>query len=324
MLNPALIDRISSGICLIDKDLQVLLWNASMEKMTGVSGCDISGKGLVDFFPLFKESSVGLRLKMVLSNGIPLVFSPLLHKNLFKAVGGNVLDRYLETTVTSLVSDDGSVSLLFTVRDVSELNQQIVRYREMRDKALQEVKRRKAVEEELKKANSKLMELANTDPLTGLLNRRRIGEMLLNEIERCDRHGVPFTVLLCDIDHFKQINDTCGHDSGDKVLVLLSQIFKENLRSLDGVARWGGEEFLVLLPGSPEEDGRTVAEKLRHSILSTDFGLESENCMDVTLTFGVSQYRDGEGLDSLIKKADVRLYKGKSRGRNCVDVSDPS
>ncbi|MBI9102429.1 MAG: diguanylate cyclase [Spirochaetales bacterium] len=323
MLNPRILDRIFSGICIVDRKLNVLVWNLEMENITGVPGQEISGKNLLDFFPGFSDESILLRLQMVLSGGAPIVFSPLLHKDLFRTSSWDSDGKYLEITVTSLLSDSGEETLLFTVRNVTELNLQILKYRQMRDTALEEVRLRQVIEKELQEANNKLQELANTDPLTGLLNRRSMKPLILREVERFDRQNTPFSLILCDIDFFKKFNDTYGHDCGDTVLTIVSKTMKENLRSLDVVSRWGGEEFLILLPGTELTEGREVADKLRLMIADCVCSCGSDHKeLSVCMTFGLSEFRAGDDLEVVIKRADTALYKGKEKGRNCVVVSE--
>ena len=138
-MNYSLIDSISSGVCIINEDYCVLVWNSQMEDLTGISGNKIFGQKLFEFFPDFFEESIQLRLEMVFSGGTPIVFSSLLHRRLFLGKDSEDVNKYFEVIANSFKLENGTVSLLFTVKDVTELNLQILKFREMRDKALAEV-----------------------------------------------------------------------------------------------------------------------------------------------------------------------------------------
>lgn len=149
----------------------------------------------------------------------------------------------------------------------------------------------------------------NTDQLTKATNRRRAFEILKQEIERSSRYKNIFSMIYLDIDNFKAINDLYGHKEGDKALIQLSQIFQSMLRLTDTFARWGGEEFIVILPEIKKESARAIAEKLRQ---------ELEQKTNFTASFGVIQYEIGDGVDSLIMRADKKMYQAKMAGKNRV------
>lgn len=161
-------------------------------------------------------------------------------------------------------------------------------------------------------AESQLRSLATTDVLTGLANRRRILDVAAYEIMRGRRDGTPLCFVLCDVDHFKRINDTHGHEVGDQVLVTLAQVLHAAVREVDTVARWGGEEFLVVLPDTALDAAQRVAERARWAIECADWPADRH----VTMTFGISQLRDSETLAEAVARADEALYRGKADGRN--------
>lgn len=170
---------------------------------------------------------------------------------------------------------------------------------------------------ELMVAYEKIEHLALTDTLTGIPNRRNISNTMSKEASRCRRNGSTFALVMCDIDFFKKVNDTYGHDTGDYVLKTVAGIIQSNLRQQDIVSRWGGEEFLIVLPETGINDGMKVSEKLRKNIEETkmEFGGHS---FGITMTFGVTIYENEVGLEKSIKKADDALYEGKQTGRNKV------
>ena len=153
---------------------------------------------------------------------------------------------------------------------------------------------------------------ATHDALTGLYNRRRMTELLDAEMQRAQRHGGAFSVILFDADHFKAINDQHGHDVGDAVLKALVGSVRERLRDVDSLARWGGEEFLVLLPATEQADAYKVAEALRRRVEATDF----PGVGQVTISLGVAAFTENESMEELLKRVDNRAYAAKSDGRN--------
>ena len=153
---------------------------------------------------------------------------------------------------------------------------------------------------------------ASHDPLTGIYNRRRMRELVDGEIRRTQRHGTIFSVILFDIDYFKAINDQHGHDVGDSVLAELTAVVERRLREVDSLARWGGEEFLALLPETERASARQVAEALRASTAATDF--TTVGC--VTISLGVAVATESETVEALLKRADDNVYAAKTGGRN--------
>ncbi len=163
-----------------------------------------------------------------------------------------------------------------------------------------------------------LDELSRIDPLTKLSNRRDILEKLNMEQAEYARYGKTFTIAMADIDFFKKINDSFGHDAGDYVLKSVASLTKDQLRNVDHLARWGGEEFLIILPETNLLGGAKVAEKIRSAIEQRNFQFR-ENKIKVSMSFGVSCHTGkGTDLDGLIKKADQLLYRAKESGRNTV------
>lgn len=176
--------------------------------------------------------------------------------------------------------------------------------------------------EELKKANKVLQLMSRTDDLTGIPNRRDIMEKIRYETYRTQRSGRPFTFLLGDIDKFKSFNDTYGHDCGDGVLRIVAQAMRAMLRKHDYIARWGGEEFLVVLPETDEEGAMIVAERIRVKVESTEHQFAGKN-LHVTLTIGAASFDPRLGVERSIALSDKALYKGKESGRNRVIFWDP-
>jgi diguanylate cyclase (GGDEF)-like protein len=166
-----------------------------------------------------------------------------------------------------------------------------------------------------------LRRLATTDVLTGLFNRGHMSDLAENEIARLARSGEQLSFLLLDIDHFKQFNDRYGHDTGDRILERLSTVLAQTLREQDFIGRWGGEEFLVVLTDTGNEQALLTAERIRCTA-ETHSWVFGELELSVTVSVGVTQYCVGEDLSAVVARADTALYEAKRLGRNRVEV-DP-
>jgi diguanylate cyclase (GGDEF)-like protein len=160
---------------------------------------------------------------------------------------------------------------------------------------------------------------ATTDTLTGLFNRLKFNQALAAEIQRSKRYQTGFSLVLFDIDHFKYVNDVHGHQVGDSVLIQISQIVAEQIRTTDLLARWGGEEFVILAAGSDRQMAQQAAEKLRIAIGQFMFA----GVGAVTCSFGIAEYVDRDTAETLISRSDSALYQAKRMGRNRVEVAAP-
>ncbi len=198
-----------------------------------------------------------------------------------------------------------------------ELNARI--YACLRTKALQDELRQK--NQELERLLERVEVLAMTDPLTDLLNRRRFETLLETEIRRTLRYKTPLSCLMIDIDHFKNINDEYGHEVGDSVLHEISQILKKSFREVDVLARWGGEEFIVLLPQTNQEGAYTSASRILKAISSHQFKPIPDKPISVSI--GVSSAPDPaiKAGEDLINQADLAMYEAKIKGRNRLEIS---
>ena len=168
--------------------------------------------------------------------------------------------------------------------------------------------------------NVRLAALAQTDPLTQVLNRRALTDRLMSELDRARRYGHSVAVLMLDLDHFKQINDTYGHPVGDNVLRDTSEILRSAVRSADFVARYGGEEFVIVLPETSQEGAVTFAERLRERIFGTPYHEGLPTALTLTVSIGVALFPAPRvtSADDLLAAADTALYRAKADGRNCV------
>ena len=171
---------------------------------------------------------------------------------------------------------------------------------------------------ELNEKNETLRNIANTDELTGAYNRHYFDKVIINELERNNRYYESLSLIIFDIDHFKKVNDTWGHSTGDEVLIKVSQSIRENIRKPDVFIRWGGEEFTILLPQTNLEGAIVVANKLRVLLEN----LEHPHVGRVTASFAVAERINGETFENWFQRLDSALYKAKDSGRNCVTAAE--
>lgn len=196
---------------------------------------------------------------------------------------------WTEATVSGIYSEDGRfIGMLGVTRDISE---------------------RKLMEEEIRR-------LSITDKLTQSFNRLKLDETLEQQLEWSKDRGLPFAIIILDIDHFKLVNDTYGHQVGDQVLIKLVALLNENVRTGDVVGRWGGEEFLIILPDTTLADATVLAERLRQAVETHRFATAGQ----VTISAGVSGFKMDHSPETIVSRADRALYRAKEKGRNRVEV----
>jgi len=179
----------------------------------------------------------------------------------------------------------------------------------------------KSLQDELKQANELLKRLTNIDHLTNLFNRRYLSEVLDGEFFRARRNNEYLSLIIIDIDYFKKVNDTYGHQNGDVVLGAVAMLAQRQLRAYDSAARYGGEEFVLVIPGTTLAGGVMVAERLRQAVLEHTFPPPLED-LTVTISAGVATYPSPnvDSVDSLFRQADEALYRAKQNGRNRVET----
>lgn len=175
-------------------------------------------------------------------------------------------------------------------------------------------KEEKSLIDKLNKSNDILEHLSTTDKLTGLINRSKIDTIIEYEIDRSKRYDIPLSFVIIDIDYFKKVNDTHGHQAGDTILIEFSKLLKEHSRQSDFVSRWGGEEFLAVLPNTAIEDAAKYAEVLRQTVEKNKFSFSFSN----TCSIGISTIKKDDTSHALLERADKALYAAKNSGRNKV------
>jgi diguanylate cyclase (GGDEF)-like protein len=202
-----------------------------------------------------------------------------------------------------------------------ELSQQNKTYEQLNRELTAARRKAEELAHSLKQANDKLQRMASVDELTGLYNRRYFDEFFTREFSRCRRYQRPMACVILDIDHFKRVNDTYGHLQGDSILRELGDRLQRLLRGSDVAVRYGGEEFVVLLPETGLYAARIAAEKIRRAVAAIPFRYKPNESLPITISLGVAAFdgtRGAENPEELLKRADSHLYKAKGSGRNCV------
>ena len=228
-------------------------------------------------------------------------------KNMKKDGGQYIVD----TNIIPILDVDGDIVEYIAIRhDITELEETKEQLRNINRAMKNKV-------DELYSMTSSLEEKANKDNLTGIANRDGFEESFSLEIKRARENNLPLSLMLFDIDHFKSVNDTYGHQAGDNILIEMASIVSSNIKSNDMFARWGGEEFILLMPNTTLEGAFSLSEKLRRMIEAHHFSYTDS----ITASFGVAEFQADDNKTSLFQKADDALYAAKKNGRNRVEKS---
>jgi diguanylate cyclase (GGDEF)-like protein len=201
-----------------------------------------------------------------------------------------------------------------------ELQQLHELYRTLSQRTKRMIKEKVQLQTQLANMNRSLDLATRIDPMTGLANRRAIMEMIEQEFSRASRHQRYASIIMADLDYFKKVNDTHGFNTGDDVLVEVSRVLRGCLRNEDICSRWGGEEFLVLLPETQLDGALAVANKIRESVAMTEFKVNRPG-IHLTISLGVCEYKPEQNIFEAISRADQALFQAKRGGRNRAMVA---
>ncbi|MDI3481640.1 MAG: hypothetical protein PWQ97_1295 [Tepidanaerobacteraceae bacterium] len=282
----AIMESARDAIVMINGQGNVIFWNPAAEQLFGYSREEVMGKELHKFiapaelYDAYKSSFAKYRAGKKGEYDGKMLELTAIHKD------GRAIEVELSLSKVKIENEWHFVGIM---RDISER----------------------------KKTEEQLYRLSITDPLTGVYNRRFFMQMMEREIERTRRSGRPFSIIMLDLDRFKSVNDRFGHAAGDTVLTQVTELLKKRIRKSDCLARWGGEEFIILLPETSVEDAANLADELRR--LLSD--MELPEIGHVTASFGVSEFKASDTVDTIIMRTDSMLYEAKSAGRNCVRFS---
>ena len=290
------------GMLLLSENKIILAWNHWLADKTGKREKDVLGKSLIDLYPEIKSQRFELALSEVIHNKSQQIMSHALNHYLIPInvdyVGGHGLKYMPQQVYIAPIHTDHGVVALVSILDVTE---NVIR------------------SDTLMKMAHKLEDDSNKDQLTDIFNRRFLWKWLDQQQPVFDRYKEPVSFLLFDVDHFKKINDTFGHDVGDVVLKQFVDLIASCLRETDLLIRYGGEEFIAILTHSDLENSLLTADRIREKIEETGFANLDPGA--VTTSIGVSNWNRERGpfvADELVKEADISLYKAKTSGRNKV------
>ncbi len=296
MIEAQIFNMVNLGIAVLDKNLHVHKWNRWLEIHTRIPAEKIINTPLLDHFPNLNEKWFLRNCKAVLRFGNFAFFSQKLHEYTLPVKPVHHLDpdfQYMQQNCTlgPLRNEANEVEYIYMViQDATE----VAAY------------------------EKKLIDMNTRDSLTEIHNRRYFESRLKEEVERHQRYQSPLSLIMIDIDHFKKINDTRGHQAGDQVLIQIAALLANRLRVVDTIARYGGEEFCLLLPETTRDSAAILAEDLRRMVENRTFSY-GESTFDVTISLGVIEAGGADiTLDSLLKQVDDALYSAKKSGRNTV------
>jgi diguanylate cyclase (GGDEF)-like protein/PAS domain S-box-containing protein len=291
-----LLDQLHEAVCFVDSQRRIVYWNAAAEGLTGYTASAVFGRLCCDVLEHQLDPSIRHRAAEECPIALSLRRDGPIHERLFlRHQDGRQLS--IDARIAPVRDDRGVV--IGVVEVLCDATSSLV----------------------AEGAFRQIREAADRDPLTGLANRRCLDRTLFHYLEQAQQSGLPLSIIISDLDHFKQINDQWGHVIGDQALVQFATTLQNQSRSIDLVARFGGEEFIVLLPGRPLESAVQIAERHRNNTSSAT--PQELGARWLTASFGVAQAAPGESASELLKRADAALYRAKSLGRNRVEV-DPS
>lgn len=291
-----ILDTIENGILIANQNLDILFWNKWMAIHTGLAKEMATGKTLEDLFPKTSFKQLKQKIRIALKMKSPTFTNATETKYIIPIQQNKItksIFRHMRQDVVITPLSEKEVSIIFY--NVSAL---------LESKAI--------IHDQMQL----LEKQAKTDSLTGCNNKSMFNELLSAEIKRSYRHNHTFSLVIFDIDNFKRVNDTYGHLKGDFVLKSLSEITNQILRKSDTLARWGGEEFCILVPETSLDGAGVLADKIRQKIASHNFGIPGFQ----TCSFGIAEYTPGIDENVIIANADKALYHAKNNGKNRVAV----
>ena len=288
-----ILENLNDGVYLVDCDRKILYWNKGAENISGYTSSEVLGKRCSDNISHINEHGIQLcmtecPLAKTVSDSVPREMNLYIrHK---KGHRVPVLARTIALR-DSLEHGIGAVEIFSDSSPKLAITQKI----------------------------KELEKMALLDHLTELANRRYTELNIQTKLDELRRYGRPFGILYMDIDHFKNVNDSYGHDIGDKVLIMVANTFVKNVRASDIVGRWGGEEFLAIIPNITEEQLYFTANKLRVLVEQSGFSIDS-GIVQVTISIGATLAQPKDTTETLLERADKLLYYSKATGRNRVSI----
>jgi len=288
-----LLDNLYDGVYFVDRDRRITYWNKGAERITGYPGSEVVGRHCSDNILVHVDRE---------GNNLCLGMCPL---------GGTINDGMARSSDVYLKHKDGHrVHVRVRAAPIRDASGEIA--------GGVEIFTDHTPAAEALERFAELERLAFLDPLTGLANRRYTEITLASRLEELQRYGWRFGVLFIDIDHFKDVNDRCGHDTGDEVLKMVARTLQQSVRSFDVVSRWGGEEYVVVVAHVEGDELTATANRCRALVEQSRLPAAAHIC--ATISLGATLAREDDTVASLIKRADGLMYKSKAAGRNAVTV----
>lgn len=311
-----IVDSLSVGVVVLDLSNRVVVWNSFMAKHSGISADVAIGKDIFDIFDYLPRNWLDLKfqsLKIIKSYAFvswkqrPYLFRFRHNRQITQSTGGGGEFMHQDCTFIPILDTGGKTALIcITIADMTEAAQS------------------QKIVNEVTDANKALQLLTNYDALTSIYNRGFIEKQLETEFSKAQRYGNVFSLVMFDLDHFKHVNDTYGHLAGDEVLKCVSKKVSGLLRGTDALGRYGGEEFIIILTQTNEENAIVLADRIRECIEQMTIS-SCEYAIKATVSMGVVQYRiDLRDYLQMLHEADIALYNSKKQGRNRVTKYVPA
>ncbi|WP_031479617.1 sensor domain-containing diguanylate cyclase [Maridesulfovibrio frigidus] len=333
----------ASAIVILDAEGKIILTNSFFTEITGFSQTEVFAKPIHNVLPS-NEHHVSDFLKNISSESE--CSANLIFPTINKESDPIWLDMSVKTLSETESSPKSSIcifkditsekenelhrnELIEELMDVKELQEENsaqlnLLLHELDDKNLKlkkEISERKKAEQRLRESEERFKNLSITDQLTGLFNRRHLQDVAHREVEKCKLENSPLCTLLMDVDNFKHFNDTYGHSAGDDVLSNVGKLIKDSIKGTDRAFRYGGEEFLVLLPETGCKEAKQTAERIRTAMEAVVYHLPNSESVQKTLSIGIAEYKQGESLEAMFKRADDHMFQAKLQGKNKISYS---
>lgn len=294
-------ENIHDVIWELDADLRFTFVSPNSKELSGYKASEMIGRNILDFFSDESRKHITASLDKYFKKRLDgTLKKPFLYEVEFIHKDGSTL--WYEVSAKPIFKEGQFAGYIGTSRDVSE-------------KKAHENDVKKYIAE-LEQTNRKLDRLATFDMLTGVYNRRKFEQDIVTAVEKKEKYDSPFSIIMFDIDGFKQINDQCGHKMGDVVLQEMASVVKRVLRESDKLFRWGGDEFVILLQETSLKNAFKAAEKVRKTVEAYDFEIENRN---ITISIGAGEFIKDENIDQFLSIVDNALLKAKTKGKNRVE-----